>query len=112
MEALWRSEKSMWMIRNEGGRFANEFLEKGLVSMGWGDTGPLDKLIRAQIIERVRAVWPDYKKMKVITTASQLDKIANVIKSDARVITYDPSKRLYHIGQVVGDYKFILGAAE
>ncbi|HYU11398.1 MAG TPA: restriction endonuclease, partial [Stellaceae bacterium] len=100
------------MIRNEGGRFANEFIEKGLVSVGWDETGPLENLSRAQIIERVRAVWPDYKKMKAVTSGSQLDKIVNLIKSNDRVITYDPSKRLYHLGYIAEPYRYVPNAVE
>jgi len=102
----------MWMIRNEGGRFANEFIEKGLVSVGWDETGPLENLSRGQIIARVRAVWPDYKKMKAVTSGSQLDKIVNLIKSNDRVITYDPSKRLYHLGYIAEPYRYVPNAVE
>lgn len=95
----------MWMIRNSGGQFADEFIEKGLVSVGWDETGPLNELkTREQVIARVNAVWPEYKKMKAITSGSQLDKIVNVIKPKDRVITYDPSKRLYHVGYIDGEY--------
>jgi restriction system protein len=45
-------------------------------------------------------------------SGSQLNKIANVIKTGDRVITYDPSKRLYYIGVVTGDYEFIANAED
>jgi restriction system protein len=103
----------MWMIRNSGGQFADEFIEKGLVSVGWDETGPLNELkTREQVIARVNAVWPEYKKMKAITSGSQLDKIVNVIKPKDRVITYDPSKRLYHVGYIDGEYRYEPNAEE
>lgn len=105
----------MWMIRNRnrGVLFADEFVAKGLVALGWDDTGPLNAFkSREEIINKVRAIRPEYKKMQAVTSGSQLDKVVNVIKIGDRVITYDPSKRLYHVGTVIGDYRYQPGAAE
>lgn len=97
----------MWMVRNGGGDYAAEFIEKGLVSIGWSEAGSLKQLkTREQIIARVKETWPAWKPMKTVVSGSQLDKIANVMKRGDRVITYDPSSRIYHIGKIVGDYEF------
>jgi hypothetical protein len=29
----------VWMIRNPGGQYANELLDKGIVGLGWRETG-------------------------------------------------------------------------
>jgi restriction system protein len=85
----------MWMIRNNGGEYADEFLTQKIVALGWKKAGPLNELkSRDQIIERVRTTWPDWKPLKAVVSGSQLNKIANVMKMGDRVITYDPSKRI------------------
>jgi restriction system protein len=97
----------MWMVRNNGGDYADQFIDQGIVSIGWKDAGSLKNLkTRDQIIQKVRQTWPDYRPMKAVVAGSQLDKIANVMKVGDRVITYDPSKRIYHIGKISGDYEF------
>ena len=97
----------MWMIRNNGGDFAEEFLKQGIGAIGWKNAGSLAALkTRDAIIERVRETWPEYKQMKVVVSGSQLDKMANAMKLGDRVVTYDPSKRVYHVGQIAGGYEF------
>jgi restriction system protein len=97
----------MWMVRNNGGEYADEFVVQKIVAVGWQDAGPLNELkSRDQIIERVKATWPDWKTLKAVVSGSQLNKIANVINIGDRVITYDPSKRIYHVGRISGNYEF------
>ncbi|MCW5675374.1 MAG: restriction endonuclease [Xanthobacteraceae bacterium] len=95
------------MVRSNGGDYAQEFKDKGIVAIGWKAAGPLNEYrTREQIIARVKATWPEYKRMKAVVTGSQLDKMANVIDVGDRVITYDPSQRIYFIGKVTGNYQF------
>jgi restriction system protein len=95
------------MVRNSGGDYAEEFLEQGVVAIGWKDAGSLKSLkSRDAIILKVRATWPEFKRMKAVVSGSQLDKVANVIKIGDPIITYDPSTRIYHVGVVEGDYEF------
>jgi restriction system protein len=96
----------MWMVRSGGGDYVADFKERGIVSVGWKDAGSLENLSREQIIERVRKTWPSDKPKKVLMSGSQLDKIVNVMKPGDRVITYDPSKRIYSVGKIVGGYEF------
>lgn len=103
----------MWMVRNNGGDYADEFVELGLVAVGWQAVGSLQNLkSRKDIIARVQATWPEYKPMKAVVSGSQLDKIANVMKVGDRVLTYDPAKRVYHVGVIKGPYAFDGNAAE
>src|SRR5206468_2423759 len=97
----------MWMVRNDGGDYAAQFIELNIVSVGWSEAESLKNLkSRDEIIARVKETWPDYKHMKAVVSGSQLDKIANVMKRNDRVITYDPSARTYHIGRITGEYEF------
>jgi restriction system protein len=94
------------MVRSGGGDYVADFKERGIVSVGWKDAGSLENLTREQIIERVYETWPNDKPKKVLMSGSQLDKIVNVMRPGDRVITYDPSKRIYSIGKIIGDYEF------
>jgi restriction system protein len=97
----------MWMVRNGSGDYVDEFLRQGIVAVGWKDAGSLENLkSRKAVIEQVQHTWPESKRMKTVVSGSQLDKIANVMKIGDRAITYDPSKRVYHIGKIVGQYAF------
>ena len=98
----------MWMVRNDGGNYAEDFVALSIVAVGWKEVGSLSDLkTRDKIIERVQSTWPTYKAKKIIVAGSQLDKIANVMKIGDRVITYDPARRIYHVGKIVGDYQFV-----
>ncbi|HBH26247.1 MAG TPA: restriction endonuclease [Rhodospirillaceae bacterium] len=95
----------MWMIRSDGGRLAQEFIERGVVSVGWEDMESLQPLAsREQMIAKVQATWPGYKPMKAVVVGSQLHKFAHAIRPGDRVATYDPSARTYHLGTVEGSY--------
>jgi restriction system protein len=97
----------MWMVRNNGGDYADEFVRQSIVAIGWKDAGSLTSLkSRDQIIRKVKETWTDYKPMKAVMSGSQLDKIANVMQVGDRVITFDPSSRIYHVGRIVGPYEF------
>lgn len=97
----------MWMVRCDGGQLAETFLEEGMISIGWHEVGSLKGMnSREQVIEKVKITWPEYKRMKAVVAGSQLHKVASVIEKGDKVITYDPSKRVYHIGKVVGEYEF------
>lgn len=96
----------MWMVRSQGGEYAEEFKSQNIIAVGWKDVGSLVGMTRAQIIERVKEVWPNYRPGKAIMSGSQLDKIANVMNVGDRILTYDPSRRVYSIGRIVGNYQF------
>lgn len=98
-----------WMIRaGIGGSLVDEFLEKGIVSMGWDGVGDLSKLQNREAIKAtLRNQYPDYKKGKVSITAGQLYRFGIEIKPGDKIVTYDPSKRIYHIGTINQEYKFI-----
>jgi restriction system protein len=97
----------MWMVRNNGGEYADEFLSHKIVAVGWKEAGPLGELrSRDEIINRVKTTWPHWKSPKAVVSGTQLNKIVNVMKAGDKVITYDPSKRIYHVGRICGEYGF------
>ena len=103
----------MWMIRSSGGQNVEEFLEKEIVAIGWQEVGSLAGVKkRSDVIKKVAATWPSYKQRQSVVAGSQLNKFANLIKDGDRVITYDPSKRIYHVGTISSPYAFSEDAHE
>lgn len=97
----------MWMVRNKGGDNIKAFLDNEFIAIGWKAVGSLKNLkSRDEIIKKVQENWPEYKFMKAVVTGSQLNKVANLIKANDDVITYDPSTRKYYIGKVTGEYRY------
>lgn len=100
-------EKKMWMVRAEsGGVLFEVFKEKSLVAIGWHPVGDLAKLKnRKTILAKVQKHWPDLKPRQASTAANQLYRFAVELKSGDRVITYDPSRRVYLVGTLASDYR-------
>jgi len=96
----------IWMIRaGEGAYLIEDFVKQGIASMGWNEVGDLQYLkTRDEIKEMMRKVYPQYKPGKINQSASQLYKFAHEIKVKDNVVTYDPSLRIYHIGNVEHSY--------
>jgi restriction system protein len=101
------SKRVMWMVRAaSGGRLADEFKEQGVVAIGWGDIGDLDQYKdKAAILEAIKKNWPDWATGKRLSSASQLIRFREELSVGDRVITYDSSRRIYHIGTIAGPYK-------
>lgn len=99
--------KPMWMVRSaSGGRLADGFKEQGVIAIGWGDIGDLRKYKdKAAILHAIRAQWPEWSEGRWMSSASQLYRFRDKLAESDRVITYDSSRRIYHVGTIIGGYK-------
>lgn len=93
-----------WMIRaGRGGVYAGEWLERGIIGIGW-DFGGAD--ISAMGREEIKAAYvsahPAESKQKVASSVGQVDRFAHSMVEGSTVVMYDPAERLYHIGVVDG----------
>lgn len=104
----------MWMVRSAaGGRLADEYREKGVVAIGWRDVGDLANYPdKAALLEVVRETWPDDKPGMHMNSASQLHRFKVELAVGDRVITYDSSRRIYHVGTIVGKYRYVPNAPD
>jgi restriction system protein len=100
--------KPMWMVRSaSGGSVADAFKEHGVVAIGWGDIGDLNQYKdKAQILQAVKKAWPEWKEGRYMSSASQLQRFREKLEKGHRVITYDSSSRIYHVGTIVGPYTY------
>lgn len=100
--------KPMWMVRSaSGGLLADSFHEKNVVAIGWGDIGELGKYKDKQtVIAAIKKNWPDWAVGKIMSSASQLIRFRDELAIGDRVLTYDSSRRIYHVGTIKGEYKY------
>ena len=97
-----------WMVRAaEGGRLADDFRERGVVAIGWTDLGDLNQYPdKERIKSAVDSAYPDWPEGRKQTSASQLERFRREPRIGDRVVTYDSSRRLYHIGTIESDYLY------
>lgn len=95
------------MVRaGERGYLADEFA-RGFISIGWNDLGDLTK---ATTVDDIRAAYakayPDAKPGEVGNAVAMIHKFRSVLKPSDHVITYNPIRREYLVGNILGDYVF------
>ena len=96
-----------WMIRaGRGGVYAADWLERGIIGIGW-DFGGAD--IAAMDREKIRAAYAathsSESKQKVAANVGQVYRFAHSMAQGSTVVMYDPAERLYHIGVINGPCK-------
>jgi len=94
------------MIRaGEGGYLIDQF-EKGIVTVGWHEVGEINDKSQRDLWLRLAVVYPGSKPATNQNAASVLWRFAKVIKVGDTVVTYDPAKREYLLGEIAGAYRF------
>lgn len=93
-----------WMIRAEGGQLIDMFLSKNIAAIGWSKMGRLDNISKDEMFVIIQKTYPHQKLGAHRNVLSILYRFTHDIKIGDGVITYDPSKRIYHIGEITSDY--------
>jgi restriction system protein len=98
--------KQMWMVRAEvGGKYFEDFKSKSIVAIGWLALGDMSSLkTRETFTQAVAKAYPEMKKMQIAISAGQSYRFAREMKVGDRVLTYDPSGRVYLVGTITSDY--------
>lgn len=96
------------MVRAErDGRLFDAFKEKSAVAIGWNEVGDLSAVkTRKAITDLVTATWPETKPQSAAMAAGQLHRFVNEIEVGDMIVTYNPSRRVYLIGEVAGPYRY------
>jgi restriction system protein len=93
-----------WMVRAGEGGDAIEAFEKGFVAVGYG-VGDLSAIAsREAIRDLYRKTHPDAKPGKATNAIAILFKIRSKVQIGDNVVTYDPNKREYLVGNIQSDY--------
>ena len=96
------------MVRaGEGGRLMDEF-EKGFVAVGWRKLGDISALkSKEEIAEAFDSVATESSKpARRANSIAMIHKFVNIIQIGDYVVSYDPSSRKYHVGEIIGDYEW------
>ena len=96
------------MVRaGEGAFLIDDFLTKNIISIGWNKIGDLSKVNHLdKLKEIIRENYPDYKDGQIISSSGQIYRFLIEFKKGDCVMTYNPSERVYSIGEIESDYKF------
>lgn len=93
------------MVRAEGGSLIDMFLSKGIAAIGWENVGDLSKYnTREDMLKKISSTWPENVLNKNRNILSVLYRFCREIQIKDNIITYNPSKRVYHVGYIQSDY--------
>lgn len=100
--------QQVWMVR--AGRdsiFVADFLSKGMVAIGWAELGDLTSVrSREEISKLVEQHWPENTKFQNMVSVGQVYRFRVELTPGKPVVTYDSARRVYHLGQITGDYVY------
>ncbi|MBC8285925.1 MAG: restriction endonuclease [Nitrospinae bacterium] len=100
--------KTLWVVRaGEGAHLIEIFKENSIIAIGWSDAETLANVIdRKEFIRKIREAYPEESDKWVISGASQVFRFQVEIKVGDRIVSYDPTRRIYLVGSIVGDYQY------
>jgi len=106
--------KRMWMVRaGRGAESIDDFIEKGVVAIGWDGLGDIPKgATRDDISKKLIAENPTRSKSIVANNAGQLWRYINEIEVGDYVVSYDPGRRVYHVGEIKTNARWAPGEVE
>lgn len=105
---------TMWMIRGDGGRLYDDFRDRNLAAIGWGQFAIEAKpgVSRKALIQAYKNLQPGIKDASAVSGASQVFRFVNEVKAGDAVVTYSPANRTYLVGLFVGECVYRADLAE
>lgn len=92
----------IWFVR--AGRdsvFAEDFIQQGIVAIGWSELGDLPSSItRAQLTQVYRQIYKDHPDGRIQVAVGQIIRFLTELKSGDLVMTHDRNTRLYYLGTI------------
>jgi restriction system protein len=99
----------MWMVRaGEGGYLIEDFKNKNYVAIGWNELTDLSKIADKEKIKKLVVEKCEYctKQSQVNVAAGQISRFLMDFKKGDYVLSYDPNKRVYLVGEIQSDYEY------
>ena len=100
---------SAWIIRaGKGGVRAAEWLEKGYIAIYWDlDGADIASLDKEQIRALFRTCFPSASRQVVASNTGMIYRFAREMTIGSTVVMYDPSSRLYHLGEIKSPCEYV-----
>jgi restriction system protein len=104
-------EKRVWGIHTKDD---NLFLKGNVIALGWQQIGDLSLIApdREAFKEKYIAAYPDAKKGSIPTGVGMLFRFCHEVQVGDYIIYPSKIDRMINIGEVTGDYKYVLDANE
>jgi len=98
----------MWMVRaGESAFLIDDFRSKNYVSIGWNRIGDISGIKRKDSIKKLVEQAGYYKKkIQINVAAGQIGRFLLDFKKGDYVVSYDPTNRVYLVGEIQSDYEF------
>ncbi len=98
----------MWMVRaGEGAFLFDKFKKENIAAIGWNEVGDLAGINKSEEIKQImKEKYPEYKFAQLNISAGQVSRFRFNFKKEDGVITYNPEKRIYLVGEIIGDYEY------
>jgi restriction system protein len=99
------SHGKIWVVRaGRGARYVEEFLEDGVVAIGWPAVGAIDPdMKKPALIAKLAEAYPAKKEGTHQFWAGQLLRFYRDLSVGDLVMTYDSTQRLYFLGTIESD---------
>lgn len=93
-----------WVVRPKpnGINRVEEFLDQGIVAIGWHEIGNLEGATKSDIRESLEAAHGDWSNRKVGMGVGQIDRFVNTFAEDDFVVVPDGGD--VYIGRIASDY--------
>ena len=102
------TEPTVWMLRaGRKGIFAPDFVERGAMVVGWGETGDVTGLNREAILARVKECFPDATARERGQATNTLHRLVAVMSDGDLVLTPEPATRTILFGRISGPYELL-----
>lgn len=97
--------QAIWMVRaGRNAAYVEDFIEESFVGIGFASAGDVKVPVnRAELEQRVAGANPSFSSGKVSNVVSQVKRFYEELSVGDRVMTYDPSQRLYFLGELRSD---------
>ena len=95
----------LWVVRSNNGEYIEQFLGENIVALNWLRDENLKNKDLSAIKASLNNCYPG-KEKSIPAWASMINNFINKINIGDFVLTYDPSSRLYYVGEIISDYSY------
>lgn len=100
------SEKNYWLVRTNGGRYYNDFINKGIISINWDEITVED--IRSseydELFKKIKEHYPN--KAKPGRAVAQLKTFVDVMKEGDYVVITSYASNKFYVGEIIDNEVF------